>query len=148
MKLIVREPSSKEDFEKYYDLRWRILRKPWNQPKGSEMDDLEESAIHIMICDEHNKLLGAGRVHFTSSGEAQLRYMAVEEGMQGKGVGTALLHELEKKAVTENVKKIILNARENAVDFYRKSGYRIVSPSHTLYGVIKHFLMEKDIDQS
>ena len=35
----VLEPKTKEDFKKYYDLRWRILRKPWNQPRGSEKEN-------------------------------------------------------------------------------------------------------------
>jgi len=38
--LIILRPLSKEDFELMYNLRWKILRKPWHQPKGSEKDDI------------------------------------------------------------------------------------------------------------
>lgn len=46
---VVKQPKTKEDFEKYYDLRYRILRKPWNQPRGSEKDELEKESFHIMV---------------------------------------------------------------------------------------------------
>ena len=43
--MIVRAPSTEKEFERYRDLRWGILRAPWNQPKGSEVDELESKAF-------------------------------------------------------------------------------------------------------
>jgi len=140
----VREPRTKKEYEKYYDLRWRILRKPWNQPKGSEKDELEGQSIHLMAF-EKEKPLGVGRVHFNSSKEAQIRYMAVEEGLQGKGVGTVVLMELEKSAERKGADYILLNARESAVGFYKKHGYRTVGKARTLFGVIPHYKMRKKL---
>lgn len=140
----VREPKTKEEYEKYYDLRWRILRKPWNQPRGSEKDELEGQGIHLIAC-EKGKFLGVGRVHFNSSKEAQIRYMAVEEGVQGKGVGTMILKELEKSAANKGASHITLNARESALGFYKKHGYRVVGKAHTLFGVIPHHKMRKNL---
>jgi N-acetylglutamate synthase-like GNAT family acetyltransferase len=142
--MIVRVPLTDEEFDKYYDLRWRILRAPWNQPKGSEKDELEGKSIHIIAINE-GEIVGCGRIHFNSIDEAQIRYMAVENELQGRGIGKLILNELEQKALEKGAKKIILNARENAVKFYDKNGYKIVKESHTLFGEIKHFLMRKDI---
>jgi ribosomal protein S18 acetylase RimI-like enzyme len=139
-----REPKTKKEYERYYDLRWRILREPWNQPRGSEKDELEGQSIHLMAC-EKGKPVGVGRVHFNSSKEAQIRYMAVEEGLQGKGVGTIILRELEKSAKRKAADHIILNARESAVGFYKKHGYRIVGKAHTLFRVIPHYKMRKKL---
>ncbi len=140
----VREPRTKKEYKRYYDLRWRILRKPWNQPRGSEKDELEGQSIHLMAC-EKGKVVGMGRVHFNSPKEAQIRYMAVEESLQGKGVGTRVLRELEKRAERKGAGHIILNARESAVGFYKKNGYRIVGNAHTLFGVIPHYKMRKKL---
>ena len=140
--MIIKSPKTKEEFFKYYDLRWRILRAPWNQPKGSEQDELEGQSIHIMVV-ENDEVIGIGRAHFNSDEVAQLRYMAVNEDWQGKGVGKLILDELEKRVVEKGAKKIILHARDNAVKFYEKHGYKVVKLSHTLFGVIPHFLMEK-----
>ena len=55
--IIIREPKTKEEFDSYHNLIWKLLRKPWNQPKGSEIDDLEDESFHfIAICK--NKIVG------------------------------------------------------------------------------------------
>ena len=142
----VGKPRTKKEYQKYYDLRWRILRKRWNQPRGSEKDELEGQSIHLMACKK-GKPLSVGRVHFNSSEEAQIRYMAVEEGLQGKGVGTIILKELEKSAKRKGANHIILNARESAVGFYKKQEYRIVGKASTLFGVIPHYEMRKKLQR-
>ena len=43
----IREPK-KEEFDSYYIFRWELLRKPWAQSKGSEKDDFEDIAYHII----------------------------------------------------------------------------------------------------
>ena len=97
------EPRTPEEFELYYDLRWRILREPWNQPRGSEKDDLEESSYHRMVVNEKRKILGVGRIQINSSEEAQIRYMAIGDGYQNKGIGRLILQSLEKVAEEKKV---------------------------------------------
>jgi GNAT superfamily N-acetyltransferase len=144
--MTVRPPQTPEEFEKYYRLRWKILRAPWNQPEGSEKDDFEKQSIHI-IAFENDEVIGVGRVHFNSSSEAQLRYMAVDEQWQGKGIGKLILDELERRVVEQGANKIILHARDNAVKFYEMNGYEVHKPSHRLFGSIQHYLMEKKIER-
>jgi len=144
--MIIRSPKTRDEFFRYYDLRWRILRAPWNQPKGSEQDELEGQAIHIIAIDG-DKIVGCGRANFNTEDEAQIRYMAVENQWQGKGIGKLILDELEKRVLEKGAKKIVLHARENVVRFYEKNGYKIIKESHTLFGEIKHFLMEKELSK-
>lgn len=143
--MIITQPKTPKEFEKYYDLRWRILRAPWNQPKGKEKDDKDNTAIHVMVCESKGIPVGIGRIHLNSNDEAQIRYMAVEENQRGKGIGALVLAELEGKAKEKGAKYIIMNARNTAVKFYEKHGYRIVKHSHTLFGSIPHFEMRKEI---
>lgn len=143
--MTIKSPQSREEFFNYFDLRWRILRAPWNQPKGSEQDELEGKAIHI-IAVEDDKIIGCGRAHFNDGEEAQIRYMAIENEWQGQGIGKKILEALENKVVEKGAKKIILHARENVVKFYERNGYKVVKKSHTLFGSIPHYLMEKRIE--
>ncbi|MDP8204542.1 MAG: hypothetical protein P9L95_08440, partial [Candidatus Tenebribacter mawsonii] len=76
--IVIREPKTEQDFELYYDLRWQILRKPWNQLKGSEQDETDKDSIHI-IAIKGDKVIGCGRGHFNSKEQGQIRYMAVNE---------------------------------------------------------------------
>ncbi|RPI71744.1 MAG: N-acetyltransferase [Ignavibacteriales bacterium] len=141
----ITEPATVKDFELYYDLRWRILRKPWNQPRGSEKDELEDESIHVMVFNEDRIPVGVGRAHFNSDEEAQIRYMAVEENWQGKGIGKMILSYLEKKIKNKGARYIVLNARNNAIKFYESHDYKIEKEAHTLFGTIPHFKMKKEI---
>lgn len=145
----VREPQTPEEFKAYYALRWKLLRKPWSQPKGSEKDDKEKEAYHLMAIKEEESLspLGIGRLHLNNKKEAQIRYMGVKEDYQGEGIGSSLLKKLESKAQEWKVEKITLNARENAIGFYKNFGYKIVKKAHTLFGEIPHYKMEKLISK-
>ena len=142
--MIITQPKSPEDFERYYDLRWRLLREPWKQPRGSEKDELEERALHIMVCKVDRIPVAVGRAHFNTDVEAQIRFMAVEPRYQKSGLGTVVLKRLEEDVRHLGAKYVILHSRDSAIAFYEKNGYKIISPSHTLFETIPHFLMKKD----
>jgi N-acetylglutamate synthase-like GNAT family acetyltransferase len=143
--MIVRPPQTEEEFERYRDLRWRILRAPWNQPRITEQDDVESNDFPIMVCEVDGIPIGVGRAHFISENEAQIRSISVEKDWVGKGIGSMVLKELEKIVKAKGAKRIIIHSRSNVVEFYKKQGYKVVEQSYTLFGVIPHFLMEKKI---
>lgn len=142
MKIEIRTPQSLEEWEKYYDLRYRILRKPLNQPKGSEKNDGDQIGIHFALYQE-KVLQAVVRLDLQENHTAQVRFMAVEENQQKKGFGKKIMIEIENYCLKNNIQKIILHARDHAVDFYFKLGYKVIEPSHKLFGIIQHFLMEK-----
>lgn len=141
---VVQQPTSPTDFETYYQLRYQVLRKPWNQPQGSELDDTESTSIHAFI--KHNDVaIACARLLFIDDGTAQVRSMAVHPTYQQKGLGKLVLTYLEDVAQKNNRLKIILHARENALKFYEKCGYNKKEKSYLLFGEIQHYLMEKKL---
>jgi len=138
-------PDSPELFDQYFNLRYEVLRKPWNQPYSSVKDDLEESSLHAMLLDEQDQIAGVCRMHFNSEEEAQLRYMAIRPDLQGKGYGILLLHYFEDRASRHKRTRILLQAREDAVSFYLRNGYEVKEKSYLMWGIIQHFRMEKPI---
>ena len=131
MKIKIIEPTTSEEFKKYYNLRYEILRKPWGQPLGSERDEGEETSIHRMIIDEETRdAIAVGRLQFNSTHEAQIRYMAVADEFQGKGLGSQIISVLEDVAQGKGIQQIILSARENALQFYNNNGYEIEGELH------------------
>ena len=145
MMLIIKQPETEKEFEDYYDLRWRVLRKPWNQPRDSEKDELENESFHIMACGENDNVIAVGRLHFINETEAQIRYMAVEPEHTNQGIGTLILNALEEISRQGYRTTIILDARELSVNFYEKQGYNIVKKSHVLFDSIQHYEMNKTI---
>src|ERR1700680_3988693 len=144
MNIELREPKTADDFARYYDLRWRILREPWTQDRESSKDEHEALAVHLMAWAD-NKLVGVGRLHFNDPEEAQIRYMAVEESCAGRGVGTIILAELEGRAKRAGATHIVANARENALSFYRKNGYQLIDRADTLFESLVHWRVVKPV---
>ena len=141
--LILRSPKSPDEWDTYFDLRWRILRRPWHQPRGSERDSTDDSAFHLLLLDSARKPLACGRLHFNAPDEAQVRFMAVDENARGRGYGSRILDGLEAEAARCGAQKLVLNARDNVTEFYSKHGYAVVGEAETLFGVIRHVRMAK-----
>ena len=139
-------PKTKLDFQKYYFLRWSILREPWGQQIGTEIDEFEDNAYHIMGINSNKKVLAVGRIHNISNNSAQIRYMAVLEKYEKSGFGTKILNSLETYAVNNSISRIVLNSRESAIDFYIKNGYKKIKQVNTLFNEINHWFMEKEIN--
>lgn len=145
MNFLIKSPETKNDFNSYYDLRWKILRKPYNQKKGSEKDTKELVSHHLMAYLPSNKVIGVGRIHEDKNKKAQIRFMAVHSKYRNNNVGKKILKELEQYAYKNSINNIYLNARDSAVKFYLKNGYKIIKKSHVLFGNLHHWLMEKNI---
>lgn len=140
------EPTTPEDFEQYYQLRFEELRQPWNQPEGSERTPDDETAIHALLLDENEKAAGVCRLSFASPVEGQLRFMAIRKDLQNKGLGKLLVDYLEDKARKQGATFMTLQAREKAVPFYERLGYKVVEKTHLLFGEIQHFKMRKELN--
>jgi len=137
------QPKTEDEFKAYFKLRWKLLRAPWNQPEGSESDEIEEQCFHLIAVDECGDIIGVARLQFNSKSEAQIRYMAVARSHERQGVGRELINALEKHAATTEHSMIVLDAREPAVGFYQKSGYQVLEKSYLLFDEIQHFRMSK-----
>lgn len=138
-------PKTADEFSQYYQLRWKILRQPWQQPLGSEQDGQEQYAIHRMILDQQSNVLAVGRLEKVTDAQGQIRYMAVDDNMQGQGLGQQIISGLEQQATILGMTEIVLNAREQAIGFYQKLGYENKGYSHTLFDEVKHYRMVKRI---
>ena len=143
--MLPKSPQSESEWDGYFDLRWRVLRAPWQQPRGSEQDDFESKSQHLMIANPGGQALAVGRLHFNSPSEAQIRFMAVEPAAQGRGLGSVILRELEARARAAGATAIVLNARDNVRPFYEKHGFTVTGPAATLFGEVKHVRMRKDL---
>jgi len=141
----IKQPKTEDDFKSYYQLRWKLLRAPWNQPEGSEVDDIEDQCFHLMAVDDNNEVIAVARLQFNSDDEAQVRYMAVAGAYERQGIGRELINSMEAYAGESTRRKIVLDAREPAVGFYQKLGYTLVEKSYLLFDEIQHYRMMKTI---
>ena len=142
-----RAPQNKEEFKEYDLFRWEMLRKPLGKDISSLKDEYDKSAFHL-IGIKGEEIIACGRLHFNKTYEAQIRYMAVSMDLQGAGIGKQVLKLLEENAVENSAKKIVLNARDHAIDFYRVLGYKTVRKYNGSDTGIPHTTMQKNISIS
>ena len=134
--------SDKETIQRIIVLRYEVLRKPWGQSIQTVTDDLELSSTNAYI-EIDNQLIACARLQDNGNSVGQIRFMAVSETQQGKGLGKLVIKALEKEAKKQGLLIIQLQARENAVEFYKACGYNIKEKTFLLWGLIQHYLMEK-----
>ncbi|MEY3343532.1 MAG: hypothetical protein RL090_1216 [Bacteroidota bacterium] len=139
----IRQVTSEQDLEKCFQLRFEVLRKPWNQPVGSERDDTDMQSWHFLAETNGGKAVATARLHAIDATTCQIRYMAVADEYQGKGIGMELISAVEQVGKAKGLKRVFLQARENAVPFYLAAGYKVIEETFLLFGEIRHFSMEK-----
>ena len=139
-----RVPKNEDEFNEYDLFRWRLLRKPIGKTIESLKDEYEDKSFHLIgVID--NQIVACGRLHFIDDSKAQIRYMAVDEKYQRKGLGSSILSLLESHAKKNNADKVILNARDHAIKFYAAAKYKILKKYHGSDTGIPHTTMTKDL---
>ena len=124
--------------EEVIPLRGKILRP--NRPIADARWDCDAlpDTRHWLV-EDGGRVLGVATVLSSPfpAGEGpiwQLRGMAVDDGLRGRGIGRRLLDTL----VAEVEAPLWCNARTAAVDFYVKAGWRVVSEPFEIPGVGEH----------
>ena len=144
MNYTIKSPETESEWENYFNFRWEMLRKPIGMSKQTVKDDLEKESYHLMVINKKDKVIGSGRLHFNNKKEGQIRYMAVSDSIQRKGLGTSIVLELEIMAKEKGAQEMVLNARENAINFYLSLGYKKIEPYQSDTG-IPHTTMSKEL---
>lgn len=122
-------------------LRNEILRRPLGL--SFTPDELEKEKNEILIgAFEEEKMLGCCMLVSEEPNSVRLRQMAVLNNLQGKGIGRALMQFAENIARDRGYKKITMHARNTAIGFYEKLGYRVQGDQFEEV-TIPHYVMEK-----
>ena len=125
-------------YQQERELRNRVLLRPIGLPDFAwEMFD-EKSSHFVSI--ENDKVIGCVLL-FPDGEKAKLLQMAVDSNWQRKGIGNQLLDTLLKFAREKNITSVYCSAREDAIEFYLKAGFEIVSDYFEEVGV-RHVKME------
>lgn len=124
-------------------LRQDMLRSPLGLQLDPTELETEQKHVHIGAFEEEN-LLGCCMLVKENDHTVRLRQMAVSDKLQRKGVGKALMNFAENIARDQGYKNVIMHAREHAVGFYEKMGYKVTSPTFTEV-TIPHVVMEKPL---
>ncbi|EGV44084.1 GNAT family N-acetyltransferase [Bizionia argentinensis JUB59] len=134
--------------EETYPIRQPVLRPGRALEDCVFTDDTLGSTFHLGLFFQ-DILIGVASYmknkndSFAEETQYQLRGMAILKDYQKKGLGEFLLKAGETNLAKSNVNRLWFNARENAVNFYKKHGYETQGTNFNIEGVGIHFLMTK-----
>ena len=111
-----------------------------------EFDDLDDAAVHIVAFDG-DKPIGTCRYYPRSDGSYAIGRIAVAREYRGKGVGSALVLEAERRVTLLGAKTTVVSAQLRAAGFYRSLGYTEQGSPYPEEHV-PHILMVKGIENT
>ncbi|KRA99206.1 hypothetical protein ASD83_01355 [Devosia sp. Root685] len=85
-------------------------------------DDYADFA-HPYLLTLDGRALGTARLDLLGAGRAAIRLVAITAGEQGRGHGRVLEMLVSERARALGVAVLLVNAAEDAVGFYRKTGW-------------------------
>jgi len=94
------------------------------------------------------RLVAMGGFKRLVDGVAELRRMRIARDLQGRGYGTHLLRELERRAFKSGVRTLCLDTarrRPLTLEFYRKHGY--YETGQSFYGAVETVQFRKALDE-
>lgn len=107
---------------------WRIRRQVFVEEQAvteaEEIDGRDPECDHFLATLD-GVPVGAARMRQSSEGVAKAERVAVLRQVRGRGVGRALMHELEAQARRRGHREVLLGAQVSALPFYERLGYTI-----------------------
>lgn len=129
------------DYQDMVKLRDKILRAPLGLTFSPEY--LQQEISDVLIgCFEEEKLLGCCILTPVNETMVQLRQMAVDNDLQGKGTGSMILRFAEEQSRGNGFSELMMHARKEAAPFYLKNGYTVRGEEFEEVG-IAHYEMFK-----
>lgn len=124
-------------------LRLQILRAPLGLSFSNS--ELEREVEDILIAAfEEEEMLGCCILSWVAPQKMRVRQMAVHANLQRKGIGASLMSFSENIARDKGCRALTMHARETAIGFYEKFGYRIIGDPFVEVG-LPHRIMEKPL---
>lgn len=107
------------------ELAWQIRHRamyPEQKQEAVKLPD-DEVGIHFGLFDQ-NKLISVASWFRRNESQAQFRKLATLEEFRNSGYGTELMRYIIEFSESEQIEILWCNARKNALNFYKKLGFK------------------------
>jgi len=132
------------EYNQMVSLRLQILRQPLGLNFSLEELEKEKNDILIAAFDDDDMLGCCMLTKLNNNHTLRIRQMAVQNNLQGKGIGASLMSFVETLARDKGYRCLMMHARLTAIGFYEKFGYKVKGDQFIEVG-IPHHVMEKKL---
>lgn len=122
-----------DEYRQAVRLRQRVLRDPLGLTLDPQQLEAECDRTHI-VCLAGDAVIGSVGIVWQGD-TARFVQMAVDPLWQGQGIGRLLVINAECIAKTRGAVTAELHSREEAIGFYEKCGYQIMSGQYLEVGI-------------
>jgi GNAT superfamily N-acetyltransferase len=105
---------------------------------------------HVIIAYENDQAVGCGAIKEFAPAAMEVKRMYTLPQYRNRGIATGILKELETWAAELSSEKCVLETgkrQADAVELYKKNGYRIISNYGQYIGVENSVCFEKKLNQ-
>ncbi len=129
-------------YEQILDLRNRVLRIPLGLNLFDEELD-EDRDQYIIVALKEEKVIACLMLKILDAETVKLRQMAVDDMYQKLGIGSTLIGYAENFCVLNDYFTIELNARKEAIEFYKRLGYAKVGEEFEEVGIVHSKMLKQ-----
>lgn len=131
--------NNPEDQKTLKEIRHEVFIEEQGVPESMEWDQFDAVSSHFLACHREQPI---GCVRLLPTGH--IGRMAVLVKWRRQGVASALLETCENHARANDIAETRLSAQTQAIPFYEKAGYRIISDPYLDAGIL-HQDMSKSL---
>jgi predicted GNAT family N-acyltransferase len=134
--------ENQKELEDAFSIRKTVFVEEQNVPLEEEIDQFEDEAVHFVLYNDDSPI-GAGRFRVVD-GYGKVERICVLKEARKTGAGNAIMNGIEEHALEQGLHKLKLNAQTQAIPFYARLGYEVVSEEFLDAG-IPHKTMMKEM---
>lgn len=138
---VIRPVEPGNEWTALRDLRQRVLYSHLPAARTVYPGDDNPANLHLGAFTPDGTLIGICSLFALDDGSYQLRGMAVDPQARGQGVGALLVEEAQRIAYRER-RPLWCNARQVAVAFYERMGWRKEGERFDITGIGPHYVMK------
>lgn len=132
-----------EDYKKTVRLRDKVMREPLGLSIDNDDLSFERNATVLAVLDG-DAILGTGVFEQKDEDTIKIRYVCVDSALQRSGVGRQLIEEIENRVRKQGIKRIYMEARVSAAEFYKKFQFHEYGNIYLMKEApVEHIRMEK-----
>lgn len=136
------EDTQSQIYQDSLAIRLEIFIDEQGYPDGSELDELEEETIHLVLYEDQ-QAIATNRIYQVNNETYRIERVAVRKNARKRGLGERLIKEAEAKIIELDGKKITLKSEDIAITFYKRFGYKPAGDEIMEYGFSHQAMMKK-----